>query len=265
MEPSELFALLSDNVLVLSLSALRISVAFTLLPLFNKDGIPALVRNTMFMALAMISIVVQPSAPFGQFDTATWINLFAKEAFIGMVLGIFFGLFLWAFEAAGVIIDMQIGASFALYFDPIVGNEVTLIGSLLSRWASFVFLASGGMLILTGALIESFALWPLTEPITSFRAASVRLFEAEYSRFMSLSMRIAGPIIVVVFIIDMCMGLINRYAQQFNVFFLSMSLKSIAAVMMMWILLPFLVDILISELQDARAMWAPYLKSIFAG
>jgi len=78
-------------------------------------------------------------------------------------------------------------------------------------------------------------------------------------------MRIAGPIIVVVFIIDMCMGLINRYAQQFNVFFLSMSLKSIAAVMMMWILLPFLVDILISELQDARVMWAPYLKSIFAG
>lgn len=265
MDPSELFTLLGDNVLVLSLSALRISVAFVLLPLFNRDGIPALVRNAMFIALALVSIVVQPSGSFGQFDTATWINLFVKEAFIGMVLGIFFGLFLWAFEAAGVIVDMQIGASFALYFDPIVGNEVTLIGSLLSRWASYVFLASGGLLILTGALIESFALWPLTEPITSFRQASVRLFEAEYSRFLNLSMRIAGPIIVVVFIVDMCMGLINRYAPQFNVFFLSMSLKSIATVLILWMLLPFLVEVLIGELRDASAMWAPYINNIFSG
>lgn len=265
MEPAELFALLGDNVLVLSLSALRISVAFTLLPLFNKDDIPALVRNSMFIALALVSIIIQPSGSFGQFDTATWINLFVKEAFIGLVLGVFFGLFLWAFEAAGVVIDMQIGASFALYFDPIVGNEVTLIGSFLSRWVGYLFLASGGLLILTGALIESFALWPLTEPITSFRGASVRLFEAEYSRFMNLSMRIAGPIIVVIFIIDMCMGLINRYAQQFNVFFLSLSLKSMAAVLMLWILLPFLVEILLKELRYASSIWAPYLTNIFSG
>ncbi len=265
MEPSELFALLGENVLVLSLSALRISIAFTLLPLFNRDGIPPLVRNTMFVALALISIVVQPSAAFGSFDTATWINLFLKEAFIGFALGVFFGLFLWAFEAAGVIVDMQIGASFALYFDPIVGNEVTLLGSFLSRWASYLFLASGGLLILTGALIESFAMWPLAEPITSFKSASVRLFEAEYSRFMHLAMRIAGPVIVVVFIIDMCMGLINRYAQQFNVFFLSMSLKSIAAILMILILLPFLVDTLIDEMQNASAIWAPYLSNILSG
>lgn len=264
MEPSELFALLGDNVLVLALSALRISVAFTLLPLFNKEGIPPMVRNSMFIALALTSIVIQPTASFGQLDTATWINLFVKEAFIGMVLGIFFGLFLWAFEAAGVIIDMQIGASFALYFDPIVGNEVTLIGAFLSRWASYLFLAAGGLLILTGALIESFVLWPLTEPVTSFRMASVRLFEAEYSRFMSLSMRIAGPIIVVVFIIDMCMGLINRYAQQFNVFFLSLSLKSMATILMLWVLLPFLVDVLLEELRNASAIWAPYLTSILS-
>jgi len=236
-----------------------------LLPLFNRDGIPPLVRNTMFIALAMVSIVIQPTTSFAQFDTATWINLFLKEAFIGMAIGVFFGLFLWAFEAAGVIIDMQIGASFALYFDPIVGNEVTLIGSFLSRWAGFLFLASGGLLVLTGALIESFALWPLTEPITSFREASLRLFETEFSRFMSLTLRIAGPIIVVVFIIDMCMGLINRYAQQFNVFFLSLSLKSIATIMMMWIMLPFLVEVLLSELRNASNIWAPYLTNIFSG
>jgi len=258
-----LFDLLTEHVLILSLAALRITVAFTLLPLFNKEGIPPLVRNTLFVALALVSIVIQPTLSVESISASVWVNLFLKEAFIGMVIGVFFGLFLWAFEAAGVVIDMQIGASFALYFDPIVGNEVTLIGSLLSRWAGYLFLASGGLLVLTGALVESFSLWPLMEPITSFRVASLRLFEAEYARFMSLAVRIAGPVIVVLFILDVCMGLINRYAQHLNVYFISMSLKSMVTIVLMMMLLPYLVNVLMAEIQTASAAWAPTLSSIF--
>ena len=253
MYAEELFAGLGDTVLVLSLSALRVSVAFLMLPLFTKEGVPALVRNAMFLSLALVSVVVQPATDVSAFDSSRWIELFAKEAFIGVVIGLFFGVFLWAFEAAGVVIDMQIGASFALYFDPIVGNEVTLIGSFLGRWANYLFVASGGLLLLTGALIESFAIWPLVEPVTSLRQASVRLFEAELSRFMSFTIRIAGPVMIVIFLVDVAMGLINRYAQQFNVFFLSMSLKSMAAVLLLIVLLPYLVDVLRAEIASQAA------------
>lgn len=262
MESAELFSLLADNLIVLSLSAMRVSIAFLLLPLFTKEGVPAMVRNSMFMALALLSILVQPSAEVEQFSTAMWISLFAKEALIGVVIGFYFGLFLWAFEAAGVIIDMQVGASFALFFDPVVGNEVTLVGAFLSRWASFIFLASGGLLLMTGVLLESFAIWPLVKPITGLKMASVALFEAELSRFMNLAVRIAGPIMAVIFIIDISMGLINRFAQQFNVFFLSMSIKSMATIVLLIILLPFLVDLLVNEMQTQTAAMPAYLRSI---
>ncbi|MFK7994275.1 MAG: type III secretion system export apparatus subunit SctT [Granulosicoccus sp.] len=262
MDSAEVFRLLGDNVIILSLSAMRISIAFLLLPLFNKEGVPAMVRNSMFLALALLSILMQPSAQVDQFSTLMWIGLFAKEALIGVVIGVFFGLFLWAFEAAGVVIDMQIGASFALFFDPVVGNEVTLVGAFLSRWASFVFLASGGLLLMTGVLLESFAIWPLVTPITSLKMASVALFEAELSNFMNLTIRIAGPIMAVIFIIDISMGLINRFAQQFNVFFLSMSIKSIATIVLLIILLPFLIDVLINEMQTQAANMSGYLNLI---
>ncbi|MFK7855246.1 MAG: type III secretion system export apparatus subunit SctT [Granulosicoccus sp.] len=262
MNTAELFSLLGDNIIVLSLSAMRVSIAFLLLPLFSKEGVPAMVRNSMFLALALLSVLIQPSAEVEQFSTTMWIGLFAKEALIGAVIGLFFGMFLWAFEAAGVVIDMQIGASFALFFDPVVGNEVTLIGAFLSRWASFIFLASGGLLLMTGVLLESFAIWPLVKPITSLKMASVALFEAELSRFMSLTIRIAGPIMAVIFIIDVSMGLINRFAQQFNVFFLSMSIKSMATILLLIILLPFLVDLLVDEMQTQAAVLPEYLKRI---
>ena len=262
MNDAGVFTDLGSAVLVLSLSALRISVAFLLLPLFSKEGIPAMVRNSMYLALALVSIAAQPDIAFGEFDTATWIALFAKEAFIGVVVGVFFGIFLWAFEAAGVVVDMQIGASFALFFDPVVGNEVTLVGSFLGRWANYLFVAAGGLLLLTGALLESFVAWPLAEPIGSLREASVRLFEAELSRFMSLTVRIAGPVMAVMFAIDVAMGLINRYAQQFNVFFLSMSIKSMATLALLIVLLPFLADLLLDETRRQAADIESYLARI---
>ena len=255
---------LGATVLLLSLAALRVSVAFLILPLFSKEGIPALVRNTMYLSMALISIVVQPEIAIGNWDTSMWIALFAKEAFIGLAIGVYFGLFLWAFEAAGVVIDMQIGASFALFFDPIIGNEVTLIGSFLGRWANYVFIAVGGLLLLTGALLESFAIWPLAEPVGSLREAAVRLFEAQLSDFMSLTVRIAGPIMAVIFCIDVTMGLINRYAQQFNVFFLSMSIKSMATIVVLIVLLPFLGDVMVAEIAEHAGSVDIWLARVLA-
>ena len=248
MNEAELFAALGDRVLVIALSVTRVATVFVLLPLFTREGIPALVRNSMFLALTLVSIAVQPIVDVGELPGAGWIALFFKEAFLGAVIGIFFGLYLWAFEAAGVVIDMQIGASFALFFDPIVGNEVTLVGSFLARWANYLFVAAGGLLLLTGAMVESFAVWPVTLPVESLRMASVRLFEAELSRFMSLTLRVAGPVMLVLFLIDAAMGLLNRYAPQFNVFFLSMSIKSMAAVLLLILLLPYLVDVMLDEI-----------------
>ena len=248
MGEAELYELFGQRVLLVALSVTRIATAFVLLPLFAQEDVPPLVRGAVFVTLALVAATVQPSAPLEGLSSVQWVALFAKEVFIGAVIGVFFGLFLWAFEAAGVVIDMQIGASFALFFDPIIGNEVTLIGQLLARWAAWLFLASGGLLLFVGALLESFAAWPVTEPVGSLRAGAVRLFEAELSGFMSLVVRIAGPIMLVLFLIDVAMGLLNRYAPQFNVFFLSMSVKSMAAILLVMVMLPYLVDVLREEI-----------------
>jgi len=105
----ELFDNFSNGVLLLALSLTRLSVAFTVLPLFSNESVPALVRNSIFVTLAIIAIVVQPPVDVAVFSTGQWISLFAKEAFIGIAIGVFFGVFLWAFEAAGVLIDTQVG------------------------------------------------------------------------------------------------------------------------------------------------------------
>lgn len=253
---------LAAQVLLLALSATRIAVAFLLLPLFSNELIPALVRNSIFVTLALIAIAVQPVVDVQALATRDWISLFAKEVFIGLVVGVFFGVYLWAFEAAGVLIDTQVGSSIAQVFDPLSGHEVTLFGEFLSLWVNYLFMAAGGLLLLNGAVLESYAMFPINEPLGDIRMASVRLFETEFSSFLTLALMVASPVMVVIFTIDMSMGLINRYAQQLNVLFLSMSLKALAALLVLIILLPFLVELLHEHIADHSRDVSTYLEKI---
>lgn len=237
-------------------------MAFLILPLFSNEAIPALVRNSLFVTLALVAMVIQPTVEVVEFTTAQWLNLFTKEAFIGITIGVFFGIYLWAFEAAGVIVDTQIGSSMAMVFDPLSGHEVTLFGEFFSLWINFLFLAVGGLLLLVSAILQSYAAFPINMPLGDLTAASLALFESEFSRFVTFTLMIASPIIIVIFAIDLAMGLINRYAQQLNVLFLSMSLKSLAALIVLIALLPFFFDVLVDEIAEHSGAVDQYLERI---
>jgi len=262
LEQLALYDDFSNAVLLVALSATRISVAFLILPLFSNEAIPALVRNSIFVTLAIIAIVIQPAVEVSEFTTARWLNLFMKEAFIGISIGVFFGVYLWAFEAAGVLIDTQIGSSMAMIFDPLSGHEVTLFGEFFSLWINFLFLAVGGLLLLVGAVLQSYITFPINMPLADLTAASLTLFESEFSRFLTFTVMVASPIIIVIFAIDLAMGLINRYAQQLNVLFLSMSLKSIAALIVLIVLLPFFFELLVDEIAQHSGAVDQYLEKI---
>ncbi len=262
MDDAATLALLSDKAIVTALSAVRIATAFLVVPVFSIKTIPAIVRNTMFFSMALISVWVQPTETDLTLTAAIWTELFAKEIFIGIAVGIYFGLFLWAFEAAGVIVDTQVGMSFAQSFDPIIGNEATLIGKFLSQWSVYLFVASGGLLFLVGALLESFAVWPLLVPIGGIREASSMLFYAEMSRFMNLAIRIAGPLLIVMFLVDVALGLMNRSAQHFNVFFLAAPIKALACIVVLIIILPFLSEQLVSQLAVQAGTIESYLSRL---
>lgn len=265
MDAADIFSWLSSHALLVGLATTRIAVAFLLLPVFTSELIPPLIRNAIFVAFALISVMLQPTISVADFSTGDWIMLFAKEAFVGAAIGVFFGIMLWAFEAAGQVIDTQIGATMAQIIDPLSGHQTSLTGAFLSRLANFVFMAVGGLLILIGILMESYALWPIGQVLPDLAKLGVTLFEAEFSNFFQLMLLISAPMLVVLFIIDSVLGLVNRYAQELNVFFLSMSLKALAAVAMLLIMVPPLVQLIIDKVADHSALTLDSLRQLLGG
>jgi type III secretion protein T len=227
----------ADQILLLGVATARVATSFMLLPMFSSETVPAMVRNSIFLSLGLVSLALQPALDVNAINAAGWVSIFAKEAFVGLTIGFFFGSVLWALEAAGQIIDLKIGATMAQVVDPLSGNQTSLNGAFLGRLANVVFISAGGLSLIVQVILESYALWPIAAPMPSLDARGLLLFEAEFGRLMVLATLFASPVLTLLFLIDMGLGLMNRFAQQLNVFTLSMSIKAYAATAVLLLLL----------------------------
>ena len=170
----------TDAALLLGLSTMRVAVAFLLVPLFTQDLIPALIRNALFVALALLGLLVQEVRPLA-LSGWQWALLYGREALLGAALGFLFAGLMWSFEMAGQLIDTKVGSSQAQVLDPLSGHQTSLSGAFLARLASWVFMPSRSLncaMDLRARVICGF--WPViavrsrTAPSISFesRAAS---------------------------------------------------------------------------------------------
>ena len=258
MSPTEILSL---NVLAFGLAAVRPAAIFVLLPAFSPQVIPATVRNSIFLALGMVALVVNPPVAG---ELRITVGFFLREVLIGASLGLFFSIFLYAIEVAGQIVDNVSGRSFATVVDPLSGNQTSLTGTLLARMGQYVFMFAGGFALLVGALIESYAVWPLGAALPDLDPVGAALYAGEFQRLMTTGVLFAAPVIMVLFMVDMSLGLVNRFAQQFNVFSLSMSIKAWLSVLMVLALIPGITLAVVDDFETAGAIGIAFLQSLGA-
>lgn len=241
---------LSDLALLTALASTRFAMAFLLLPILAQDTVPQMVRGAIFLSFGVITLAIQPVVQVDGWSVTDWLGLFMREAFIGLALGLLLAAVLWAFDAAGEVVDGASGMGMAQLSDPLSGRQTSLSGAFLGRLAVYIFMFSGGLMLWISVLAESFVLWPLTQKGLSLKLAGVTLFESAFAQFAGLTFMMAAPALVLLYSIDLSLGLMNRYAPQLNLISISMSLKGLAAVLAWLVMLGTLINTLISRISE---------------
>ncbi len=229
-----------DQLLLVAASSARFAFAFIFVPLFSPQTIPPTVRNSLIITFGMVAYALQTQFIPRDLSAAGWAFMLLKEAAAGTIIGFFFGSVLWALGAAGELIDTKVGATMGQLVDPLTGSQTSLTGILLSRFGQITFVMAGGLTLLVGTVMESYAVWPMGPAPLNLESGSVAYFEGEFGRMFMLSFLFAAPVLTVLYVIDAGMGLLNRFAQQFNVFSLSMPIKAAAAIFVLILILPLL-------------------------
>lgn len=252
---------LKSWLLALALSQPRILAMFIALPLFNAQLVPGLLRFGAAGAFGLLTVPLV-HAQLGGADLASpgvWALLVAKEAFIGFVLGFLAAIPFWTFEAVGFLIDNQRGASIASTLNPLTGNDSSPMGILMNQAFIVFFLVSGGFGLLLGGLYDSFRLWSVIDWTPHLRPDSVPLMLEQLDRLVRMALLLAAPAMVAMFLAELGLALVSRFAPQLQVFFVAMPVKSGLAVLILMLYAASLFDYG-RDLVDSIGRTVPFLS-----
>ena len=251
----EEFELFSQSVTHLALTLPRIAAAFLILPLISQESMPPLMRNIF---LASLAIAVFPFVAHSLQDQPisgiALAPVILKEIFIGVIIGYTFSVAFWALEGAGQVIDNKIGTTTAQITDPLSGHQTTLMGELLSQLAGYLFVAFGGLLIFLELLLSSYAVWPVFDLFPDMRALSELFLVERFEELMRLILLLAAPVLVVLTLVEFGLGFVNRYAQQLNIFALSVPIKAWLGLFIILLLLGNIVNFMLDWLDLQRGL-----------
>lgn len=171
-----------------------------------------------------------------------WWILLLRELAFGTVLGIAAGLIIWGAEMGGAFLDTVRGGTVATALVPQMQTQSSVLGNFYFQLFLVLFLTVGGHRLFLGAIFSSYEILPPFD--TAFRGEGLAAsFITASAQAFVVAAKLIAPALVVVMFLDVALGLANRLAPQFNVFFLSLPLKSAAALLVIGLSLYYMVDI----------------------
>ena len=239
------------NLLTLAMTLPRIAAAFIIVPLLTPEIVPSLVRNSLFVIFAVVVFpLVASSNSIDDISAFMWPFVVIKEIFIGAIFGLLFGSIFWAIGMAGSIVDTQVGTNMANAIDPLQGHQTSLSGVWLSRFASMLFMSSGGFMIFLDLLLSSYRLWPIEQSLPMMNLVDAEIFIGEFEYMMTAALLISAPAIMLLCLIDMVFGLVNRFSEQLNVLSISMPIKSWLGSFILLLNLGMIVELVMRKLGE---------------
>lgn len=220
----------------------RLVPIFLMVPVFSGRVFTGLVRNGF---IAVLGLLVVPSIDIHVLEALpplAWFGLALKEVLIGVLLGFVFSTVLWACENVGHLIDFQTGSANAAFFDPVSGHPGGPTSSFLSYLAITLFVSIGGLQAMLGIIFESYRVWPAVSFYPNMHAALDEFTIRQMTLLMTWTIKLATPVIMVLFLAEIGIGLISRSVPQLNVFMFSQPIKSALALLMMILFLYFVFD-----------------------
>ncbi|MBO8127214.1 MAG: flagellar type III secretion system protein FliR [Firmicutes bacterium] len=212
--------------------------AFFLLPVVDAD--PTLFGNTL-SDLALVII---------------------KEMAIGYAMGFILSLVFMVLQMAGQMMEVPMGFSMVNVLDPMLGQQVPILGQFQYVLAVVTFLTLDGHHLVLKALADSFQLVPLGG--WSFWPGFTEICIRAFSLSFRLGFQIALPVVAVLLITDVALGLIARTVPQMNVFILGFPLKIIIGLLFVMLLLPMYVAFM-ENLFSPSGDFFQYLRSVLGG
>ncbi|GAB7081007.1 flagellar biosynthetic protein FliR [Megalodesulfovibrio paquesii] len=220
----EFMGLTPENVLSFMLTLFRLSVVLFLLPFFGGDKIPNPIKAALVIVLTMAiwPYLKFPASAFPGHPISILLMMLG-EMVLGLTMGLVVNFIFAAIQTGGQLIGFQMGLTMSNVIDPMSGQSEGVTAHVLWMVTMLIFLSFNGHLYLLKAVALTFDIIPPGGLV--LRPALVEQVLQASGQMFSLGIRIAAPVLVALFLVDLGLALVARAAPQMNVLFVGFPLK----------------------------------------
>jgi flagellar biosynthetic protein FliR len=214
--------LLSGKFIIGLLFFVRVTGLFIAAPMFKANIIPMQMKVIIGIIMAMsLTSAFWKEQPVIDFDLFYLVFLVFKELMVGFLIGFSVSLVFYASRFAGGLLDFDIGYQTSAMF--MSNDSPSLLGEIYEMTILMIFLAINGHYFLFEALFQSVKV----VPIGKFEFSQELLNQVMYmiKQFMIIGIKMAGPVMVSLFLTNLALSLLARVAPQANIFALSFQFK----------------------------------------
>ena len=217
----------------------RISAMMLVAPIFSSQSVPIKIRVASAVAVTMVVVPILPPLPMVEFISGDALLIAIHQVIIGAAMGFALQLAFNIFVMSGHIIAMQAGLAFSLMNSPQDGVQVTVVGQLYLTFATLLYLAMDGHLILIREVINSFNTLPIG--INGISATGYwMLFMWSGKMFISAVMMVL-PAITALLMVNVSFGVMAKASPQLNPFSVGFLITIILGFSIVYVTFPTLV------------------------
>ena len=215
-----------ENLLHLLLVFARITAFVAVAPLIGGQNTG--VTNTVKVGFAvMLSILLFGTVPREELvysSVAGYAVIVIKEVVCGLIIGFAAQICLQITAIAGQVVDMMAGLSMVTMMDPTSGSQVTITGTIYSQVFMTMMVVSGMYRYMFMALADSYQWIPVNGVILRDDSFVVTI-TAFLRNFFVIGFRVALPVFIVTFVLNIVLGVLAKVAPQMNMFAVGIQIK----------------------------------------
>jgi flagellar biosynthetic protein FliR len=212
------------HIVLFLLIVARTSALVAVVPVVGHVSVPVQVKAGLAVFLgAVLFPGVAAQAPAVDLGLIPLALVALREAGVGLVMGFATSLLILAVQSAGELSGFELGFSTATLFDPDQGQSRTLLAEAFGLTALLLFVLLNGHHFALHSVALSYDVIPLGTGTAGEHAQTtmVRLT----GQVVAIAVKLAAPVIVAGFLVNLAMAVLARVSPQMNVFFLSFPIK----------------------------------------
>jgi flagellar biosynthetic protein FliR len=227
----------------------RVGALILFVPVLGSRQVPASMKIGLILFTSIVIFPLVQARPLpepqGIFDLAVFL---LSDVTIGLGIAYITRLIFAAVQIAGTVVDFQMGFGVVNVIDPQTDTQVSVTAQFHNIVAVLIFLAVDAHHFILQAIVESFFIINPAE--INFSSLTPEYMLYLFSGTFTTAVKIAAPIMAILFFLSVGLGLVARTVPQMNVFIVGFPLQIGVGLLMVGLSLSFFSVLVQQQMYD---------------